>query len=139
MKYLLDTGVLSETVRLVPSARVLAWLAAADEHDLFLPAIVLGELRKGADRRDDDARKVALSRWVDECHVRYAERIVPFDDEVADLWGKQVACLQKRGKTPPVIDSQIAVTALYHGMTLVTRNVRDMAEFGVDIINPFDE
>ena len=137
MKYLLDTCILSETVRRVPSERVMAWFATVDERDLFLPAIVLGELRKGAELRDDDARKIALSRWVDECHAEYGDRIVPFDDEVADLWGKMVAHLQKQGKMPPVIDSQIAATAVRYGMALVTRNVRDMADFGVEIVNPF--
>ena len=45
----------------------------------------------------------------------------------------------RKGRPKPFADSQIAATALCHGMTLVTRNVHDMADFGVEIFNPFDE
>ena len=81
--------------------------------------------------------KHSRHKRIDECHAEYGDRIVPFDDEVADLWGKMVAHLQKQGKMPPVIDSQIAATAVRYGMALVTRNMRDMADFGVEIVNPF--
>ena len=45
----------------------------------------------------------------------------------------------RKGQPKPFADSQIAATALCHGMTLVTRNVRDMADFGVELFNPFDD
>ena len=109
MRYLLDTCVISETTRPRPNQNVLAWLDSIAEDDLFVPAIVFGELRK-----------------------------VPFDYEAADLWGERIADLQKRGLTPPVIDSLIAATALRHGMTLVTRNVHDMMGFDIKLVNPFD-
>ena len=138
MNYLLDTCVISETARPRPDDRVMAWLDSVEEDALFVPAVAFGELRKGVERRDDGAKKIALTKWLDDCYRIYGDRIVPFDYGVADLWGRLVADLQKRGKTPPVIDSQIAATALCHGMTLVTRNVRDMTDFAVQLINPFE-
>ena len=139
MKFLLDTCIISETARSRPDTRVMEWLGSVDEGDLFVPAVVFGELRKGVERRNDDSKKIALARWLDECREIYGDRIVPFDYDVSNLWGKVVANLQKAGKTPPVIDSQIAATALCHGMTLVTRNVRDMADFAVQLLNPFQD
>ena len=115
------------------------WLESVDESDLFVPAVVFGELRKGVERRNDDPKKVVLTQWLDDCREIYGDRIVPFDYEVSNLWGKVVANLQKTGKTPPVIDSQIAATALCHDMTLVTRNVRDMADFAIQLLNPFQD
>lgn len=137
MKYLLDTCVISETARPRPHEMVMSWLLSVDEQDLFVPAVVLGELRKGIELCEEGRRKQTLSAWLDECHRQYEDRIVNFDRGVADLWGTIVAELQRHGRTSPVIDSQIAATALRHGMTLVTRNVRDMAGFGVDLFNPF--
>ena len=139
MKYLLDTCIISETSRPRPDARVMEWIESVDESDLFVPAVVFGELRKGVERRNDDPKKLALTRWLDDCREIYGDRIVPFDYEVSNLWGKEVANLQRAGKTPPVIDSQIAATALCHGMTLVTRNVRDMADFAIQLLNPFQD
>lgn len=138
MKYLLDTCILSETVRPRPHEKVMSWLLSVDEQSLFIPAVVLGELRKGVALCDEGRRKQALSAWLDECHRQYENRVIAFDKSVADLWGTIVAELQRRGRTPPVIDSQIAATAKRHGMTLVTRNVTDMSWFDVDLFNPFE-
>lgn len=138
MRYLLDTCVISETTRPRPNQNVLAWLDSIAEDDLFVPAIVFGELRKGVARCCDEAKKTSLMHWLDACRSFYGDRIVPFDYEAADLWGERIADLQKRGLTPPVIDSQIAATALRHGMTLVTRNVHDMMGFDIKLVNPFD-
>ena len=63
------------------------WLESVDESDLFVPAIVFGELRKGVERRNDDPKKVVLRRWIDDCREIYGDRIVPFDYEVSNLWG----------------------------------------------------
>ena len=138
MRYLLDSCVISEASRPRPNLNVLSWLDSIAEDDLFVPAIVFGELRKGVERCRDEAKKVALTKWLNDCRNFYGGRIVPFDYEAADLWGERVADLQKRGITPPVIDSQIAATALRHGMTLVTRNVHDMLGFDIKLFNPFD-
>lgn len=35
-------------------------------------------------------------------------------------------------------DGMIAATALEHGLTLVTRNVRDFAGLGVTLLNPWE-
>ena len=70
--------------------------------------------------------------------VNYVQRIVPFDADVAHSWGTLVGRLQAKGVTLPIIDSQIAATALHHDMTLVTRNVKDMEPTGVRLFNPFE-
>jgi hypothetical protein len=54
-------------------------------------------------------------------------------------WGELIGSALRVGRPKPIVDAQIAATALRHGMTLVTRNVRDMADFGVELFNPFDE
>ena len=139
MSYLLDTCVISETSRPRPNEGVLRWLSSVSACDIYIPAVVFGEMRDGAEELADGAKKRMLRRWIDEWHAKYADRVVAFDYDCADLWGRIFAQGRIHGRTPSVVDSQIAATALRHGMTLVTRNVRDMADFGVELFNPFDE
>ena len=137
MRYLLDTCVLSEPFRRQPNPHVIAWLRSVDQSSLYTPSVVLGEMRKGVEKMPASVRKGLLEKWLADYRRFYADNIVTFDAEVAMTWGELVGRLQLDGMTPPVIDSQIAAMAIYHGMTLVTRNVRDMQATGVDIFNPF--
>lgn len=137
MKYLLDTCILSEPFKRQPSPQVIAWLRSVDQSSLYTPAVVIGEMCKGVEKMPASVRRGLLEKWLADYLRFYADNIVAFDAEVAMTWGKLVGRLQLEGMAPPVIDSQIAATALHHGMTLVTRNVRDMQATGVDVFNPF--
>ena len=64
----------------------------------------------------------------------FSGRILPADAHVADRWGKMVA---SAGRPVPAIDSLLGATAAHHGLSLVTRNVRDFADLGLDVINPW--
>ncbi|WP_428249160.1 type II toxin-antitoxin system VapC family toxin [Ferrovibrio sp.] len=132
--YLLDTNVISETRRQRADAGVMAFLAAAESDMLYMSALTLGELRKGvAMKRGQDAINAALlGLWVDGIKSQFADRLLPVDAAVARLWGELSA--QRR---LPVIDTLIAATALHHGLTLVTRNSRDMAATGAPLLDPW--
>ncbi len=138
MRFLLDTCVLSEPFRREPNRKVMEWLRSVDQTSLYTPAVVIGELRKGLAKMPECNKKTTLANWIDDYLAYYSGNIVPFDSNVAVKWGDLVGKLETSGKRPPVIDSQIAATALYHGMTLVTRNVQDMEATGVAILNPFN-
>ena len=138
MKYLLDTCILSETVRPRPDERVLHWFKTTDRTLMYTPAVVLGEIRKGIVRMPKGSRRNLLEGWLERYRVNYVQRIVPFDADVAHSWGTLVGQLQSKGVSLPIIDSQIAATALHHDMTLVTRNVKDMESTGVRLLNPFE-
>lgn len=137
MRYLLDTCVLSEPFKRQPNQQVITWLRSVDQSSLYTPSVVLGEMRKGVEKMPASARKRMLENWLADYRRFYADNIVAFDAEVAMAWGKLVGRLQLAGLSTPVIDSQIAATAIHHGMTLVTRNVRDMQATGADVFNPF--
>ena len=139
MRYLLDTCVLSEPFKRQPNLHVIAWLRSIDQSALYTPAIVLGEMCKGVEKMAAGIRKETLARWLADYRRFYAENIVAFDADVAFAWGELVGRLQLKGVSLPVIDSQIAATAIQHGMTLVTRNVRDMQATGATIFNPFPD
>ncbi len=135
--FLLDTNVISELVRPRPEPKVRAWTAATDETLLYLSVLTLGEIRKGIASLADSARRVALEAWLSaDLSVRFAGRILSIDEAVADRWGRLSA---RSGSTLPlpVIDGLLAATALHHNLTLVTRNVEDVAPTGVSLFNPW--
>lgn len=138
MKYLLDTCVISELVRHSPNERVVSWLEAQDGDSLYLSWLTIGEVRMGIVKRGGDARAKELEHWLNDIIVSsYGNRILPVDGDVARLWGDICGVAERAGRKRPAIDSLIAATALANHMTLVTRNVDDMAGTGVSIFNPF--
>lgn len=135
MSYLLDTNVVSE-LRKGPrcDAGVAEWMAGTDERELFLSVLVVGEIRNGIEkvRRRDPAGASALSAWLASVQALHEQRILPVDLRVAEEWGRLAA-----RRSIPVVDGLLAATALVHGLTLVTRNTRDVTATGVALLDPF--
>jgi toxin FitB len=102
----------------------------------FVSVMTIGELRKGvaAKRVQDAAAADRLAEWVERLEAEFAERIIPVDRAIARIWGELSA-----RRSLPVVDTLIAATALASDLTLVTRNVRDVAATGVNVINPWRE
>ena len=127
MRYLLDTNVLSDA-RARRSPALMAWLQEQVIADLHLSAVTLLE-------RVDPAGAGPLRRWLDEdVRASFAGRVLPVDDEVA------VAAAALHVPDPmPEMDALIAATALVHGLTLVTRNIKDFASVPVALFDPWTE
>lgn len=132
--YLLDTNVISETRKSRADSGVIAFLSAAEAAGLFLSVLTLGELRKGvaAKRRTDPDAAGHLGAWVDGIETTFADRVLPVDAATARRWGELSA-----DRSLPVIDTLIAATAISHGLTLVTRNTRDVESTGVLLVDPW--
>jgi len=135
MSYLLDTNILSETVRRAPNRSVLAWLDRIPGEALFVSVLTLGEIRKGIEAITDKKRREKLRLWLEhELPVWFEGRVLPVDLAVADRWGRILA---EVGRPVPTIDSLLAATALHHELRLVTRNATDFEYPGLEVINPF--
>lgn len=135
MNYLIDTNVISELQKGARCDRnVSSWYAAVDADQLYLSVIVVGEIRRGIERsrRSNPARAVALEDWLAEVRSAMAGRIVPFDEDIADEWGRMTA-----GRSVPLVDAMLAATAKVRSLTLATRNVADVADLGAAYVNPF--
>ncbi|GAA0309245.1 type II toxin-antitoxin system VapC family toxin [Sphingomonas oligophenolica] len=131
--YLLDTNIISEMRRKKPHGAVKAWLEATDDRDLHLSAVTLGEIQAGIERtRDVDAdRAEELSQWADAVAATF--NILSMDAATFRLWAR----LMHHKPDSLYEDAMIAATAIAHGLTVVTRNVKDFAALNVELFNPF--
>ena len=135
MSYLLDTNVVSE-LRKGPRCDpgVASWFAGISSEEIYLSALILGEIHKGVEniRRRDQAAAEALEGWFQELVATHSDRILPIDQAIAEQWG--------RFNVPdplPVLDGLLAATASVYSLTLVTRNLKHVERTGVDCLNPF--
>jgi predicted nucleic acid-binding protein len=136
---LLDINVLSEIQRLVPSPKVVAWLDTIDEDRTFISVASIAELRRGIAWLQDGRRRTALAAWLaHDLPARFAERVLPIDQTVAERWGDLMVQSRRSGVALSVMDGFFAATALVNDLMLVTRNVKDFAAFGVPLLNPWD-
>ena len=136
MSWLLDTCVISEPARKAPDAKVVQWLAEQAEEELFLSVLTLGELRKGAALLPDGRKRRQILQWLQrDIRQRFEGRILPVDETVSLAWGQLLADARR---PVPAIDSLIAATAVAHYLTLVTRNIGDMAGTGAEAFNPWE-
>lgn len=137
--YLLDTNVPSEFSRDRPEPRVVQWLKNQPSAALFLSAVTIGEIRKGLTVLPASRRRSELETWFHtDLLVWFRNRILPVTHAVADRWGVLDGQCQLRGTPLNTADGMIAATAVEHGLTVVTRNVKDFAGLGVDIFNPWE-
>ncbi|HEX5281974.1 MAG TPA: type II toxin-antitoxin system VapC family toxin [Micropepsaceae bacterium] len=135
MSYLIDTNIISEVRKGARcDAHVSAWYASIADEDLFLSTLVLGEIRKGVElaRPRDAAKAAALERWLREVEAAFNGRVLGIDNTVSDQWGRMSAF-----RPVPAIDGLLAATAFTNGLTLVTRNDRNVAGLGATVLNPF--
>lgn len=136
MGFLIDTNVLSELRKgSKMDKNVRKWIDGVPSDDIYLSTLAIGEVRHGIEllRRRDAKAAIRLDTWLAEVQKDTGERILPITNEISEQWGRF-------GVPDPVsvIDGLMAATAMVHGHILVTRNVRDIEQTGVNFINPFN-
>ena len=136
--YLLDTNVISERMRAQPNPAVVAWLDARKD-ELYLPSVVLDELRYGVLRLPEGRRKEGYRRAVASLASAYADKIVPFDTKAAWKSAEFRWVAHSSGFNPSVQDMMIAAIAAANDAVLATRNVKDFAFLDVNVVNPFEQ
>lgn len=131
--YLLDTNVVSELRRPRPHGAVLAWLHGLSDSDLHLSAMTIGEIQAGIEitREQDTAKAAEIEAWLDQ--VARTWNVLPMDGGAFRAWAR----LMHRKSDALIEDAMIAATAMVHGLTVATRNVRDFRALGVTTLNPF--
>ena len=134
MMYLVDANVLSEATKPIPEPKVLDWLRR-NEREIAVNPIILGEVRFGIEQMPQGRRRQRLEAWFDGGIEKLT--CIPFEAASGIRWAKLLAELRATGKQMPLQDSLIAATALVHGLTVATRDVRDFQTAGVQVVDPF--
>jgi len=135
--WLIDTNVVSEWVKPRPDAAIVSWLDETDEDRIFLSVVSLAEIRFGIERLAPGRRRARLDRWLrEELPERFAGRIVPIDERVADICGHLLARAQQAGRGLGAMDALIGATCLGCELVLTTRNIGDFDWLGVELFAP---
>ncbi|MDP8979476.1 MAG: type II toxin-antitoxin system VapC family toxin [Acidobacteriota bacterium] len=102
--------------------------------------MTFAEIRRGIELLPDSKRRVQLEQWLDhELIESFETRLLPVTKAIADRWAVLSAQAQRRGTPLANIDGLLAATALEHGLTVVTRNVKDFSGLGLTMFNPWEE
>jgi toxin FitB len=131
---LLDTVVLSELRKSRPSSKVIQWVQQHQDNDFFISVVSLGEIERGIEKKRKSEPEFAqeLTHWLENLQRLYGDRILPITPNIARKWGQLSAQLNHDGA-----DLLIAATAIVHGLTVATRNVRHFEKTKTALINPF--
>ena len=134
MNYLLDTNVVSQLVKPVPSVNVLRWLASVEEIELKISVITVRDLLYGVEKakREKAATMRAFSDRIETVIASYEGRVLLIDEPVARVWASMLAQSNKH-----VDDTGLAATASVHRLVVVTRNLAHLRGRGVPLFDPF--
>jgi toxin FitB len=133
--YLLDTNVISELRKTNPHGAVVAWVQSVPSQSLYLSAVVMGEIQAGIEltREQDAAKALDIEQWLDGLETSF--QVLPATTAVYRRWAQII----HRKPEHHLQDAMIAATALVHGLTVVTRNIKDFKPFGAPLLNPFTQ
>jgi hypothetical protein len=137
MRYLLDTNIISDVAKPVPSPSLLAWMSEQIDDDLFIASLTVAEIRRGVLEKPAGKRRDALEAWFsgpEGPQALFAGRVLSFDEAAAVIWARLMADGRTRGRPPSALDMIIAAVAEAHGCTVVTDNERDFSD--IPVINP---
>ena len=138
MSYLLDTNVVSESIKPRPDTGVVDWLAQSDEDSIYISVVTIAEISDGIERLPPGKKRTLLNQWLhDQLSERFSGRVLSIDATIADACGRLVGRSHRGGRPLELHDAYIAATAEVRGLTLVTRNVTDFQAHVKTIVNPW--
>lgn len=136
-KFLLDTNVISELGKQEPNSLVVIFVAELDK--AWLSVITVHELEYGLYLLPKGSRRSQLESSINTLMSRFAPFILSVNYEESKAAAVLRATARKEGKSSHLADSLIAGTAMVHGLTIVTRNIKDFEGQGVAIKNPWEK
>jgi predicted nucleic acid-binding protein len=138
VKWLLDTNVVSEATRDRPHRNVINWIAAQAPEELAISAVTLAELTDGATSNPNETRRRKLTSWIEvEVSNVFRDRTLSLTPDILIDWLRLGRRLRAAGRSTEAADLLIASTARVHNLTLVSRNVRDFADTGIVVYDPW--
>jgi predicted nucleic acid-binding protein len=137
MRYLLDTNILSNVTKPVPSEALLAWMGDQVDADLFIASLTVAELRRGILEKPAGKKRKQLEEWFagpEGPQALFVGRILAFDEKAGLVWAQLMADGKAKGRPRSALDTIIAAVVKANACVVVTANEKDFE--GVDIVNP---
>lgn len=134
MKYLLDTNIISDGIKPVPSHDLGNWLSKQPNKSLYISSITIAEIARGIGLLSEGKRKTDLLSWLDKVINFYEGRILDFDINAAMIWAEYMSNGTKSGKNRPYTDTMIGSIGKANNCTIITNNERDFLDF--EVFNP---
>jgi toxin FitB len=136
-RYLLDTNIISNITKPVPSGVLVAWMAERDDEDLFISSLTVAEVWRGVLEKPVGKKRRELENWFtgpEGPQALFADRILPFDEKAALIWARLMAEGSMRGRPRSALDMIIAAVAEANDCVVVTDNDQDFV--GLNVVNP---
>lgn len=136
-RYLLDTNIISNVTKPVPSEGLVAWMAEQSDEDLFISSLTVAEIRRGILEKAPGRKRRALEAWFsgpEGPQSLFADRVLPFDEKAGLAWARLMADGTAKGRPRSPLDMINAAIAAVNDCVVVTENERDF--IGLRIVNP---
>jgi predicted nucleic acid-binding protein len=136
-RFLLDTNIISNATKPVPSEALVAWMAEQADDDMFISSLTIAEISRGVLEMPTGKKRRELESWFDGPEgpqALFAGRVLPFDERAALIWARLMAEGTARGRPRSALDMIIAAVAEANDCVVVTDNESDFA--GLEIVNP---
>ncbi|NWH08345.1 MAG: type II toxin-antitoxin system VapC family toxin [Alphaproteobacteria bacterium] len=136
-RYLLDTNIIGNITKPVPSESLLAWMAEQADEDLFIASLTIAEIRRGVLEKPAGRKRNQLETWFagpEGPPALFAGRILPFDEKACLVWARLMAEGAAAGQPRSALETIIAAVAEANDCVVVTGNERDFT--GIEVINP---
>lgn len=136
-RYLLDTNIISNPTKPMPSPTLITWLADQDVRDFFVASLTVAEIWRGVQQTPASKRRTELERWFagpNGPQAVFSGRVFPFDEKAGLIWGRLMAEGTKAGHPRSGLDMILAAIAEANGCILVTDNEKHFS--GLKYINP---
>lgn len=136
-RWLLDTNIIGNVTKPVPSGALVAWMDTQDDADLFISSLTVAEIRRGILEKPAGKKRGELERWFagpDGPQALFAGRVLPFDENASLIWARLMAGGTAKGRPRSPLDMIIAAVAEANDCVVVTDNERDFA--ALKIVNP---
>ena len=136
-RYLLDTNIISNVTKPVPSEALMVWMADQLDEDLFISSLTVAEIRRGLLEKPAGRKRAQLEGWFfgpEGPQALFAGRVLPFDEKAALIWAQLMADGTAAGRPRSALDMMIAAIADTNDCVVVTDNENDFS--GLKIVNP---
>ena len=137
IRYLLDTNIISNVTKPVPSMALVAWMTDRSDEDMFISSLTIAEIRRGVLEKPAGKKRRELETWFagpEGPQALFAGRVLPFDEPAALIWARLMAEGNAMGRPRSALDMIVAAVAEANDCVVVTDNERDFA--GLEIVNP---